>query len=221
MIPVRSKVRSGIHPFSVWALAVACFLVLVRLALLPDAAATRITRSLGVVPARLMGSPTDPGQLLTLVTSSLLHAGWLHLLVNVLYLVVFGPIVEARLGRLRFVALFAAAGVCGALLHTLTHPASTVPLVGASGAVAGVLGAHLVLEPHGRIVTAVPVVVFVEIAELPASFVIALWFAIQVAAVLGPATASGSPVAWYAHLGGFALGMTMALPVAMRERAGA
>lgn len=204
-----------------WVLAAVCFLVLVRLALLPDAEAARITASLGVVPARLMSTPVDPQQLLTLVTSSLLHAGWLHLIVNVLYLVVFGPIVEARLGRLRFITLFVAAGVGGALAHALADPASTVPLVGASGAVAGVLGAHLVLEPHGKIVTAVPVVVFVEIAELPASFVIALWFAVQVAAVIGPTAGTGSPVAWYAHLGGFALGMALALPIATRDGVGA
>jgi len=219
VIPVRSNVRSSTYPLSVWAVAAVCGAAVVRLALLPAERAGQIANALGVVPSRLAAAPADPQQIATLITSSLLHAGWLHLIINMLYLVVFGPVVESRLGRARFLALFFGAGACGALSHVLANPASATPLVGASGAIAGVLGAHLVLEPHGEIVAAVPVIVFIEIAVLPAGFVIALWFALQVASVLGPTAGAGSPVAWYAHLGGFALGALIALPVAMRERA--
>lgn len=199
-----------------------CVAALVRLALMPAEYAAAIFDALAVVPARLLALPWDPMQALTLVTSAFLHAGWVHLIGNMLYLLVFGPLVEWQLGRLRFLALYLAAGVAGALLHAVVFATSGVPLVGASAAIAGVLGAHLVLEPRARITTAIPVVIFFELASLPAWFVITLWFALQLASALasvsGAAAAGAASVAWFAHLGGFALGALMA---AVAQGAGA
>jgi membrane associated rhomboid family serine protease len=159
----------------------------------------------------LLADPLAPEQLVTLVTSAFLHAGWVHLAGNLLYLIVFGPIVESRLGALRFSLLFVASGMVGAVAHVMAGPESSVPMVGASGAIAGVLGAHVVLEPRSRITTVVPVIVFVEVAVLPAAFVIALWFVLQLASALAPVApqATEGQVAWFAHLGGFVTGAVL------------
>lgn len=193
---------------------------MVRLAgVQPASRASAIVEALAVVPARFIADPLSPAQLVTLVTSCFLHAGWLHLGGNLLYLLVFGPAVEARLGRLRFAALYLAAGAAGALAHTLVNPDSTTPLVGASGAIAGLLGAHLVLEPRTQVTTLIPALVIFEVASLPAAFVIAVWFVGQAAAGLAPiaATADAETTAWFAHLGGFAAGCLLALPSAATD----
>jgi membrane associated rhomboid family serine protease len=188
----------------------------VRLALIPDERATAIVWSLAVVPSRLLAIPRDPAQALTLVTSVFLHAGWLHLAGNLLYLLVFGPNVEMQLGRGRYLVLYAVSGVAGALLHAFMNPTSSVPLVGASAAIAGVLGAHIVLAPKAKVTTAVPFVFYFELATLPAAFVISLWFAFQVVLAIAPEARSGAEsVAWFAHLGGFTTGMLMASPTAL------
>ncbi|HSK47119.1 MAG TPA: rhomboid family intramembrane serine protease [Coriobacteriia bacterium] len=207
MIPIRIEGRLQGRPYATWAIAVVCTAVLLRLAWRPDERAASILHTLAFVPSRFLAAPWSPDQLVTLVTSALLHAGWVHLAGNVLYLVVFGPTVELRLGRLSFLALYALSGACGALLHAFVHPTSAVPLVGASGAIAGILGAALVLAPHARTTTIIPVIVFIEVASLPVAFVIAMWFALQVASALAPVAQGGaSTVAWYAHIGGFAVG---------------
>lgn len=191
----------------VWIVAILCVAALVRLATLPDARAAAIVAALGVTPSRLLASPLSPAQLLTLAVSPFLHAGWIHLAGNLLYLLVFGPAVHERLGTRGFVALYLAGGVAGAVAHSLAHPASTAPLVGASGAIAAVLGAHLLLEPRAKVTTLVPVLVFFEVAALPAAFVIALWFALQLASAVAPVADVALPIAWYAHIGGFVLGL--------------
>ncbi len=170
---------------------------------------------LAVVPARLFSLPILEGQPLTLLTSCLLHAGWLHLASNMLFLAVFGPAVESRLGWRTFTMLFIASGTIAALVFAWTQPESTVPLVGASGAIAGVLGAHLILDPRARITTLIPAVVSLEIASLPTAFVIGLWFLTQIAssvAAVTPETAQAG-VAWTAHITGFCVGMCAALVI--------
>jgi membrane associated rhomboid family serine protease len=192
---------------------------MIRLALLPDVHALAILNALAVVPRRLLAAPLSPGQLLTLVTATFLHAGWLHLGSNLLYLLVFGPTVQARLGWRGFLALYLASGAVAAVAFSLVHPASSAPLVGASGAIAGVLGAHLILEPRARITTLVPVLVVIEVASLPAAFVIALWFALQVVSTLAPVVpgATAPTVAWTAHIGGFLAGLALATPSALKR----
>lgn len=200
-----------------WLLAAACVAVLVRLTMRPADDAVAIVTALAVVPARVTASGWVGGELATLVTSCFLHAGWVHLGGNLLYLLVFGPAVEARLGHVRFLATYLACGMLGAATHVWAYPQSTAPLVGASGAIAGVLGAHLVLEPRTRVTTLVPAIVIVEVASLPAAFVVAVWFLGQLASGLAPVApgAAAESVAWFAHLGGFAAGCAVALPVAI------
>src|SRR5690606_39084262 len=172
---------------------------------LDDPALWRVVTDLGVVPARFTGwteltgrSPLDPARFLPLVTSMFLHGGWLHALGNLWFLWIFGDNVEDRLGRAGFLAFYLAAGLGAGLVHALAHPASTVPTIGASGAIAGVLGAYLVFYPHARVTTLVPILVFFTFVELPALVVLGLWFLLQLvrgAAALGVADVSG--VAWW------------------------
>ncbi len=144
----------------------------------------------------------------TILTSMFLHGGVLHLGFNMLSLWIFGNNVEDALGRVRFVVFYALSGIVAALAQTFASAASgdvLVPMVGASGAIAGVLAAYLVLFPRSRVLTAVIIVIFVRLMYLPARFVIGVWFALQIfSALFGTARSGG--VAVFAHIGGFVAG---------------
>jgi membrane associated rhomboid family serine protease len=174
-------------------------------------------REWGAVPAELLASP-DLGEIRSIFSSMFLHGDWLHLGGNMLFLWVFADNVEDRLGRGGFVLFYLTTGVAAALAQTLFAPESTVPMVGASGAISGALGAFLVLFPHARVVTLVPIVFFVHFVELPAWIFLVLWFAFH---NLLPATALGAAggdggVAYWAHIGGFVAGAAMCW--ALRDR---
>jgi membrane associated rhomboid family serine protease len=170
----------------------------------------------GVVPSAWMVSgPGDfyawPRLFLTLLTSQFLHGGFLHLGSNMLYLWIFGDNVEDRLGHARFLVLYLASGIAAAVSQMLVSPASSIPMIGASGAIAGVLGAYLLMFPTARIVTLVPLGLFVETYELPASLFLGGWFLIQWIQGLtsiGEVTDIGG-VAFWAHVGGFVAGMVL------------
>ncbi len=181
----------------------------------------------GLRPARLTlalrygeGSFLAPG--LTLVTSMFLHGGWAHLIGNMWYLWIFGDNVEDRLGHARYLLFYFAAGVAAALVQAAITPMSRLPTVGASGAIAGVLGAYAVAFPRARVITLVPVFFFIQIMALPALVVLGLWFVLQFfsgALVLASAgTPGGGGIAFWAHIGGFAFGVLVMLA---RGRGGA
>lgn len=159
-----------------------------------------------LVPARIMAEWRDPASWLTVVSSMFLHGSGAHVLGNVWFLWVFGRSVEHRVGPARFLALYFAAGVGAAVLQTATDPFSTIPMIGASGAISGVLGAYFVLFPKAWIVTLVPWIV--PVIPVPAFVFLVLWFLLQttqgVGALLEGAEAGG--VAWWAHIGGFLAG---------------
>ena len=167
-----------------------------------------------MVPARLTlalryGEEPIVRPALTLVTSMFLHGGWLHLIGNMWFLWIFGDNVEDRLGRGKFLLFYLAAGIVAALLQYSLMPASQLPTVGASGAIAGVLGGYLVAFPRARVVTLVPLFPFFQVMALPAVVVLGFWFVIQFfngALSLGFGGAGGG-VAWWAHVGGFAFGI--------------
>ena len=149
---------------------------------------------------------------LTVLSSMFLHGGWAHLLGNMWYLWIFGDNIEDRLGPFGFVAFYLASGIVACLLHYASHTDSRIPTLGASGAIAGVLGGYLVTCPRARVVTLVPLFPFFQVVALPAVFVLGLWFVYQF--VLGTLSigGSGGGVAWWAHIGGFAFGaLAMAL----------
>jgi membrane associated rhomboid family serine protease len=173
----------------------------------------------GLIPCRLTGgcvAPPDlPSPVLTIFTSMFLHGGLFHILGNMLYLWIFGNNVEDTLGHARFVAFYLLCGVAAALAQTATGPGSTIPMVGASGAVSGVLGAYLLLFPHANVFTLIIIGFFIRIVRIPALIVLGMWIVVQFvnglvtfsAAVRGGVSEGG--VAWFAHIGGFLAGLVL------------
>jgi membrane associated rhomboid family serine protease len=172
------------------------------------------------VPARFLADPFATSQLATVVTSMFLHGGFAHLGFNMLYLWIFGDDVEDRLGAPRFLAFYLMCGIAALAAQTLSDPASMTPTVGASGAIAGVLGAYLVLYPRARVRTLVIIVILFELVDLPAAIVIGLWFLLQLASGIGSlgSAASAGGVAYFAHVGGFIAGVLVALPLRLNDR---
>lgn len=172
----------------------------------------------GFIPARVgrVFADGDPAALLELaqsiLTSMFLHGGWVHVLGNLLYLRVFGDNVEDRFGSVQFAAFYVLAGVAGALGQYAADPMSSVPMIGASGAIAGVLGAYIVLFPGARIVTLFPVFIFLTFIEIPAVVFLGVWAAQQLLnGYLSLDPAAPTQVAWFAHLGGFVFGVSVGL----------
>lgn len=208
MIPLRDDNPARRTPVVTRALLAATLLAFVALRLQPGGQRALLTEW-ALVPARLFaalgGAQPLPEQLATLLSSVFLHAGWLHLLGNLWYLWVFGDNIEDRLGRVRFLLFYLSAGVVAGLLHAALDPGSWTPTIGASGAIAGVLGAYAVAFPRARVLTLVPLVVVFQVVALPALLLLGLWFVFQ---FLAGATSVGQAggVAWWAHVGGFVYG---------------
>lgn len=192
-----------------------------------------------VVPAEIVqGAALDAGQLatapgaaecgldpipakpvyLTVFTSLFLHAGWLHLLGNMLYLGIFGNNIEDRYGHLGFLLFYVGSGVIATLAFVVPDPDNVSVLVGASGAIAGVLGAYLVLYPRARVTVSVPLLLFL-IVRLPALVVLGLWFVLQLQALRRPDLMGGGEIAYLAHVGGFVAGMAVAFVTGRGARA--
>jgi membrane associated rhomboid family serine protease len=154
---------------------------------------------------------------LTIFTSMFMHGSWLHLGGNMLYLWIFGNNVEDALGKVRYLLFYLVGGVAAAIAHILTAPSSAVPTVGASGAIAAVLGAYLYLYPGARVTTLVPIFFFIQLIELPASVVLGFWFLLQLfnglmglGGQVGRGGAETGGVAFMAHIGGFVFGYLVA-----------
>jgi membrane associated rhomboid family serine protease len=171
----------------------------------------------GVVPrslrAFLEGVESHPGVLVTPLTSMYLHAGFLHLATNMLYLWVFGVPVEQLLGKLRFIGFYTICGLIAAIIQVVASPSSLIPAVGASGAIAGLLAAYVVLRPGATVAALAPVLFFFPSVDLPAVLMLGLWFLSQFFAALAWLGSGGSSAnaAWIAHLGGFLAGLVLVL----------
>jgi len=176
-----------------------------------------------MVPMRISHLAASTGPRLwapaTLVTSLFLHASPLHIAGNMLYLFIFGPAVEQEMGHLRFLCFYLVAGVAAGLAMVAMGPDSRIPVIGASGAIAGVLGAYLVLFPRGRITTILPIFFFIQFVEIPAVFYLLVWFAVQLYAgiISGAQGPLVGGVAWWAHVGGFLFGVAAAPIVVHRS----
>jgi membrane associated rhomboid family serine protease len=195
----------------------ACVLVFLYQMILPEREAMRFAFAYGAIPSVVFGSRALPPEIaqvppsVTLLTSMFLHGGLMHLVGNMLFLWVLGDNVEDALGHLRFVVFYLLSGIAAALSHAGAEPGSTIPMIGASGAISGVIGAYLMLHPHARIKT----LVFRVIVELPAFVVLGLWIAFQFLNVYLSGAAGGG-IAWWAHIGGFVAGAILVIP--MRQR---
>jgi membrane associated rhomboid family serine protease len=179
-------------------------------------AAHAIALAYGLVPAVFFGSAELPPQLqlvppwATLFTSMFLHGGWLHLLGNMLYLWIFGRAVENALGPLRFLLFYFLCGALAGLVQAAIDPGAEVPMVGASGAIAGVLGAYLVLYPFGHVFVFFWIIIFFRIIAVPAILLLGLWFLMQLLSAGGTSASAGGVAVW-AHVGGFIAGMVLVL----------
>jgi membrane associated rhomboid family serine protease len=216
MIPLRDLNPRNSFPVITVLLIAANVAVFVFMVALPPFAEQRFLFSHAMIPAKLGMALADPRPVLltaagsSLVTSMFLHGGLLHLLGNMWFLWVFGDNVEDRLGHARYLLFYAVCGVGGALAHAALNLNSTIPVVGASGAISGVLGAYMVLFPGRRVVTLIPLVVFFFTVQLPAVVILGYWFVIQfVSGVSSLGGAGGPGVAWWAHIGGFVLGILL------------
>ncbi|MDP2409345.1 MAG: rhomboid family intramembrane serine protease [Pseudolabrys sp.] len=171
--------------------------------------------SLGMIPARLFGDFGLPAGViaipawLTIFTSLFLHGGWLHLGGNMLFLWIFGDNVEDAMGRPRFIVFYLACGVAAALAQAAANPSATAPMIGASGAIAGVLGGYILLYPHANVRTLVFLGFFVTVLRIPAAIVLGIWFLLQFLNALGPGTTEAEGVAVWAHVGGFVAGLAL------------
>ena len=213
MIPLRSSERVYSTANVVIALiAVNLVVFLYEAALSPTYLNIFILRH-GIVPDRL--------QFISLFTSMFLHGGWLHVLGNMWFLWIYGRNVEDILGSPKFLVFYLACGVVAGLVQVFFNPYSRVPTVGASGAIAGVMGAYLIKFPRARIVTLVPIIVFFTTLEIPASILLLYWFAIQFVSgfgSIGYSQISTGGVAWFAHIGGFLAGMLLVNLMRPRQR---
>lgn len=169
-----------------------------------------ITRFSDIHPQNFVPPP------LTLFTALFVHGGLLHLGGNMLYLWIFGDNIEDRLGHFRFLGFYLLTGVLASLLHIVIHPSSTVPMVGASGAIAGILGAYFLLFPRAHVLTLIIFFFFVHMVRIPAVLFLGFWFLYQIMS-----TAAGGGIAWWAHIGGFiAGGLAVVLMVPKKKRTG-
>jgi membrane associated rhomboid family serine protease len=213
MIPLRDVIPTRTTPFVTVAIIVLNSLVfLYELSLGRYANAFILT--FGLVPAAFSWT--------TLFTSMFVHGGFLHVAGNMLYLWIFGDNVEDQMGHGRFLAFYLGCGTVAALAQTMMAPDSVVPMVGASGAIAGVMGAYFVLYPRSRIVTLVPIFLFIQLIEVPAIFFLGLWFLMQFLNGVGSIAVSTSQtaggVAFWAHVAGFAGGVGGIMVFRRRER---
>jgi membrane associated rhomboid family serine protease len=240
VIPLRDNVPSRRVPLVNYALVLSCVLVFLAQLRGESAGHASLVERYGMIPARV-SQPDEPVEILeqrvertafgprvrevwrraasaavppvlTLLTCIFLHGGWLHLIGNLWFLYIFGDNVEDCFGHVRYLIFYLGCGAAASLAHFLFEPSSAVPTIGASGAIAGVMGAYLLLYPHAMVLSLVPVFILLEIVVLPAPLFLGIWFFLQLlqgSFSIGATQASG--VAWWAHIGGFAAGFLVCL----------
>lgn len=212
MFPIRDHNPSGRTPYVTYVLiAVNIAVFLAYWLTLPDANQVNLfLYTWGLVPERLIAGQ----QIETLVTSMFLHGGWMHLAGNMLFLWIFGDNLEDEMGHVRFALFYLASGLAAAALQVAADPASPVPMVGASGAIAGVLGGYLLLYPKARVDVLVIFIVFFRVFAIPAWVVLGLWFGIQ---LFNSVSSTADGVAYLAHVGGFVGGVILTLPAFLKR----
>ncbi len=211
MIPLKDNIPTETFPFIVILIILANVCVFVyQLSLEPIEEHALIMRG-GAIPYEISHRVDKPPQLgypvqLTLLSSMFLHGGFLHIIGNMLYLWIFGKNIENRLGHLRLILFYLICGVVATFIHIQGDPESTIPLIGASGAISGVLGAYLVLSPKARVLTAITLGFFIKLIEVPAVIFLGFWIILQ---FINASVPNQTGVAWLAHIGGFFTGMIL------------
>lgn len=215
MIPLHDDNPVSITPYVTYILIASCVLVFIwELSLAGQLQA--VFYSLGVVPAVLIGDGLLPPEValipawLSIFTSMFMHGGWMHLLGNVLYLWVFGNNIEDAMGHGKFIIFYLLCGIAAVFAQAIPAPDSVVPMIGASGAISGVLGAYLLLYPHAKVLMAIPLWIIFYTVRVPAIVVLLLWFGMQLLSSYMTGEQEGG-VAFGAHVGGFIAGMVLIL----------
>ncbi len=212
MIPLHDDNPTDLAPVVTIASIVACVLVFLYQISLPAGQDNSFAFQYGAIAALLFGQTNLPDTVVTippyatLFTSMFLHGGWMHLIGNMLYLWVFGNNIEDVMGHAKYALFYLTCGVLAALSQALTDPASTVPMIGASGAISGVLGAYLLLFPRARVLVLIP---GLGITKVAAGFVLGMWFVMQLFSGGMSLGNKGGGVAFFAHIGGFLAGMAL------------
>jgi len=225
MIPFRDNIPSRSFPLITVGLIITNVLVFFyELSL--GRTFERFVFQYGIVPASVLTWPQSHLPLtavaLPFFTSMFLHGGWLHLIGNMWYLWIFGDNVEDRLGHFTYLVFYLLCGLGAGIVHTALNPNTTVPSIGASGAIAGVLGAYVISYPFARVLTLIPIFIFIQVIEIPAVIVLGLWFVMQFLygtaslALTGP---NAGGVAWWAHVGGFVIGIILVNLFPRKDRA--
>lgn len=216
MLPLKDDIRTSTRPIVTYVILgvnIAVFLYQVSL----GAALDSFVKQFGAVPY-LLFHPTGVTSYTRLLTSMFMHGSFMHILGNMLFLWIFADNIEDRLGHIRFLVFYILCGIAGALLHAVTAPNSTVPMIGASGAISGVLGAYIYLYPKARVLALVPLGFFLRVTYLPSVIFLGLWFLFQFLYGISSLGARGGGVAYFAHIGGFVVGLLFALPFKKRKR---
>jgi len=212
MIPLRDSARSRTFPYVTVVIILINFLVFFFELSLERFQVNQFYYVFGVVPAETLnaiftGAPLEP-VIIPFFTAMFIHGGWLHILGNMWYLWIFGDNIEDRLGHFRYLLFYLGLGIVASIVHMMDNSGSTAPVVGASGALAGVLGAYFIVYPRSRILSLIPIFIFFTVLEVPAIIFIGIWFLIQLFNTLSMGGAATS-VAWWAHLGGFVAGAVL------------
>jgi membrane associated rhomboid family serine protease len=221
MIPLKDDSPSALKPYVTMALIGACSCVFLWQRSLGAAANRRAVAALGAIPAVLLTDARLPVDLqwlpryASLFTYMFVHGGWLHLAGNMLYLWIYGDNVEDCLGHARYLLFYCACGIAAVYAQALSEPHSAYPVIGASGAISGVLGAYLLLFPRAKVLTLVMLPFFFTTLRLPAMRLLLLWFAVQLVSDWG--AHGGAGVAFRAHIGGFLAGMLLVLVLKRRD----
>jgi membrane associated rhomboid family serine protease len=221
MIPLRDNIPSERAPIVTVGIIIVNVLVYLNQLSLPPRAAARFVYLYGLIPTEISSGDllvTHPVPLYaTLLTSMFVHGGLFHIAGNMLYLWIFGDNVEDRMGRLKFLIFYLLSGLAAAGAQILSDPHSKIPMIGASGAISGVLGAYLLLFPHARVLTLLALGWFIRLVEIPALVVLGFWIVFQVLNGLLTLGVQVGGVAWFAHIGGFVAGLVMVIPFSRRR----
>jgi membrane associated rhomboid family serine protease len=208
MFPLYDTIRSRKFPFINLTLIVANVLAFLYEIRMEPSTLEGFIFTWGLIPSNFLSDPSSGW--VNIFTSMFLHGGWFHIINNMWVLFIFGDNVEARMGGLRYLVFYLFGGTAAGLLQTYVLPFSDVPMIGASGAVAGVLGAYLILFPHSRIASIVPLFFIFTLIEIPAFIFLLFWFVSQIySGLFAVEGGGGSGIAWWAHIGGFIFGVLM------------
>jgi membrane associated rhomboid family serine protease len=216
MIPLHDDIRAVRRPYVNYALIGACTLVFAYQTisgLSRSMEADSLFSEFGMIPASI----AHGARLWTLLTSMFVHGGFFHFAGNMLYLWIFGDNVEDAFGHLPYAVTYLLTGVLGSLLQILLSPHSTIPMIGASGAISGVMGVYIVLFPRARVLTVIPIFFFLRLIYVPAALLLGFWIVLQLLQGCSAVAGSGG-VAYFAHIGGFGAGVLLGLVAKSRTR---